>query len=216
MGATPRFLDMTSTDITKHGLSAVDALGRLKEHQGGRPRTSKSDKAIRARIRRARGVTEADLQQLYQKPIEEWDEEELARGRPRAKDGTFKGRRPKYIDAALHEKIVERFQHVVKADMNGQAVKALKVLSDILDDDRTDERGKPIVAGGTKLDAAKFLIEHVIGKPKQRVETDISVKLQGLLGAVMVNPGETNSGDGMALTQGFLDADSWEDDDENS
>ena len=35
-----------------------------------------------------------------------------------------------------------------------------------------------------------YFIDHTLGKPKQRVETDISVKLQGLLASVVITPGQ--------------------------
>jgi hypothetical protein len=54
--------------------------------------------AARARLRR-RKVTDtdgikADIEVVYGKPIEEWDLEELTRGRPRNPDGTFAGAKP--------------------------------------------------------------------------------------------------------------------------
>ena len=56
-----------------------------------------------------------------------------------------------------------------------------------------DIKGRPMVPASTKLDAAKFLLEHVVGKPTQRVENDVSVKLQSILGVVMANP-DNNGG----------------------
>lgn len=151
----------------------------------------RTPKQIRARARRASKMLEEDLNELY-KPLEEWDHEELARGRPRAKDGTFKGPTPKYISRELHEETIRRFNKVVKEEMNVHTIEALSVLQSILIDEETDDNGKPRVAAGTKLDAAKFLLEHIVGKPTQRVETDISVKLQGILGAAMVIPGQVD------------------------
>lgn len=179
----------------------------------GRPITSNQAKQIRQRARRKMKLGNDELAQLYDgRPIEEWDAEELARGRPRAKDGTFKGRTPGFIDRNVHEQIVKRFEDVIKNDMNVHAVGALTVLGQILNDNEVDEKGKLRTPAGTKLDAAKFLIEHVIGKPKQRQEVDISVKLQSILGSSMVNP---NGDGGFELTQGFVEADAWEDDDDD-
>lgn len=178
----------------------------------GRPITSQERKQIRQRARRKAKIASDEIALLYgDHPIEEWDMEELARGRPRAKDGTFKGRAPSFLDRSVHEQIVRRFETVVKSEMNNHTVDALKVVQAILTDESEDEKGRPKVSAGTKLDAAKFLIEHVIGKPKQRTETDISVKLQGILGHAMVNP--TNGG-GYELSQGYVEATSWEEDDD--
>lgn len=72
--------------------------------------------------------------------------------------------------------------------MREETVTALSVVHSILANDDVDDKGRPAIAASTKLDAAKFLIEHVVGKPTQRVETDISVKLQGLLAVVTAGP----------------------------
>lgn len=215
MGATPAVIDMRLAELKPNGKPLYDPQGRPPEKQGGRPVTAQNAKQIRARARRAQKIAKEELEKLY-KPIEEWDAEELARGRPRAKDGTFKGPAPSFIDRAVHEQIVRRFEEIVRSDMNTHTVAALRIVGEILEDDATDDKGRPLVAAGTKLDAAKFLIEHVIGKPKQRVETDISVKLQALLGAVMVNPTGGNPHQGFELAQGYVEAESWEEEDDEA
>lgn len=205
-------LDFTNADLKPNGKPVIDAQGRLPENQGGRPAKSLNAKQIRARARRAQAITEAQLEKLY-KPLEEWDAEELARGRPRAKDGSFKGKAPAFIDRALHEQIVRRFEEVVRTKMNESTVDALKYLNQVLANEEVDDRGRPVVSASTKLDATKFLIEHVIGKPKQRTETDISVKLQGILAHAMVNPSQTQSGQ-FELAQGYIEAQSWEEEED--
>lgn len=157
-------------------------------------------KQIRARARRraARGskaskrngiMTEVEFETLY-KPIDEWDLEELIRGRPRDSDGGFRGTKPQWVTREIHEKAMERFQMAVKTEMGVQGITALETLQWVLQDDRLDERGKPLVPASAKNQAAMFLLEHIVGKPKQHVQQDISVKLQGILGSVMVNPNE--------------------------
>jgi hypothetical protein len=141
---------------------------------------SMSKKQIRARARRHAKISEAELERLY-KPIAEWDEEELARGRPRAADGTFRGASPGWITRQMHEEAMARFKGIVEGRMRGETVTALSVIHQILSDNTVDEKGRPAVPAGTKLEAAKFLVEHVVGKPTQRQEVDISVRLQSLL-----------------------------------
>jgi hypothetical protein len=145
--------------------------------------------------------------------------EELARGRPRAADGTFKGRAPSFMARELHEQIVRRFEDIVREEMNGHTVDALKVLGHILMDEQVDAKGKPRTPASVKANVAQWLVEHVVGKPKQRMETDISVKLQGILGHAMVNPTITEGLGGVEtgefeLTQGYIEATSWEDEGE--
>lgn len=152
-------------------------------------------KQIRARARRKAQkkrrelMSEAEFEALY-KPIEDWDLEELARGRPRNADGNFRGRKPGWITREVHERAMEQFKLAIKTEMSAHSITALDTLSYILNNDETDDRGKPIVPAATKYQASAFLLEHVVGKPKQEVQQDISVKLQGILGAVMVNPND--------------------------
>lgn len=167
----------------------------------GRPATSTSPKQIRARARRQQ-LAAAEAFDMLAKPIEEWDAEELARGRQRDKSGGWRGKGSPYMDRALHERIIAQFQKVVKGEIAQHTVLALKVMQTILEDESLDGKGKPRVSAQAKLDAAKFCIEHIIGKPTQHTETDISVKLQGILGMAMVNP--TTNGQ-FAPTQAYIE-----------
>jgi hypothetical protein len=152
-----------------------------------------SPKQIRARAKRAGGLdtlTSLEKEGLFKKPMEEWDFEELARGRPKAKDGRFHGPTPHWVTREMHEKAMELFKKAVRADMQATTVRGLSVLQEILDNNEVDDRGKPMVAAGVKVDVAKFLIEHLIGKPTQPVQTDINITLQRVLGDSLVMPDE--------------------------
>ena len=155
-------------------------------------------KQIRARARRAAKrksrdvINTIEFETLY-KPIEEWDMEELARGRPRNIDGNFSSRAPSWITREVHERAMERFIDLTKSSMGALVPDALTSLHWVISSDELDERGKPIVPASAKNQAAMFLLEHVVGKPKQHIEQDISVKLQGILGAVMANPSDALS-----------------------
>lgn len=189
-------------------------------------------KQVRSRARRTmmKGGTlsEEDFIAWAGKPIDEWDLEELARGRPRSASGGFQGKPMKFMPREVHERITERFKLVVKDQMNGLAVSALGVVRNLLEDANYDDKGKPLVPPSVRLDAAKWLVEHTIGKPVQPTTTDVSVKLQGILGAVMVNPTYDDSHpDVRALPPGYsaahygtrgdvIDVDSqWDDEDDD-
>lgn len=169
-------------------LRPVDADGKLL-----------TKKQIRARMRRKvertrknaaiRPMTEVEFEALY-KPIEEWDMEELARGRPRNIDGNFKGRKPGWITREVHERAMERFVEQTKGEMGALVPEALDALRYIIGSEEKDERGKFIVPPAARLQATGLVLEHIVGKPKQHIQQDISVKLQGILGAVMVNPND--------------------------
>lgn len=175
--ATPQIFDMTRVIAP----SKSKAGQRHPDH----PNLSMNKKAIRNRTRRRGKITTKEFEELY-RPIEEWDEEELARGRPRAKDGTFRGTSPKWLTREVHETAMARFKEIVQGRLREEGITALSVIHSILADETLDERGKPIVPASTKLDASKWLIEQVVGKPKQTTETDISVKLQAVLAHAMV------------------------------
>lgn len=192
MTATPRVVNFTSTPEMLQRPSGRVVQG-LKQpiNADGKLLTPKQIRA-RARRRRARGqhLDEQEMEYLYPKPVEEWDLEELARGRPKNARGKFSGPSPQWVDRSVFEAATSRFTNVVKGEMRATTVDALKMLTQLINNEDVDERGKPFVAASTKLDAAKFLLEHVVGKPTQRIENDVSVRLQGILATVMVNPGE--------------------------
>jgi hypothetical protein len=173
-----------------------NSIRRVKQKQdikGAPSEVQQTTKQQRARLRRrvTKGAKIADqaFNKLY-KPLDEWDVEELARGRPRNANGDFRGRPPEYITREVHERALERFKALIRSDMNALSPAAIASIKMVLDSEEIDARGKPVVPASTKMDAAKFLLEHVVGKPKQHIESDISVKLQGILGSVMVNPME--------------------------
>lgn len=179
-------------------------MGSKKTGVGNSVRRARSEakrsmepKQIRARARRNGGMStmsDRERKALQRKPMEEWDLEELAKGRPRSKNGSFAGAPPKWITREMHEKSIEMFKNMVRTDMRSHTVIALNVLKDILENEEVDNRGKPHVSAGTKADIAKFLIEHLVGKPTQPIQTDLSIKLQGILGAVLVQPNEMGNG----------------------
>lgn len=175
--------------------------GNLREEGPIKPLSSEgkvlTPKQIRARARRRQArnaLSEEERLALYRKPVEEWDLTELAHGRPRNSRGGFSGPKPKWITAEIHERAMERYTAAVKSNMKVTTVDALGLLQSLINNEDLDEKGRPIVPASTKLDAAKFLIEHVVGKPTQRIENDVSVKLQGILGQVMVNPSDMGGG----------------------
>lgn len=193
--AKPRVIDFRDAEKSPtEDARPVNAEGKLM-----------TGKQVRARARRklqtGKKLDDETFDAWAGKPIEEWDIEELARGRTRDANGGWRGRPPQYMPRAVHERIAERFKVLVRDQMNQNATVALGVIYNLLSNEEYDDKGKPIVAPSVKLDASKWLVEHVIGKPVQPTQTDVSVKLQGILGAVMVNP--VIDGDQPALPRGY-------------
>ena len=189
---TPKVVDFRNVpdiffhrDVTRKNFSvpvARNSKGRLMRRD-----------RVKSRAKRFAKRIEKEELDILHRPVEEWDLEELARGRPRNSIGTFAGRPPAFVTRLVHEAAMSRFKEMIKADMNSNTITAIGVIETLLNSREVDARGKALVPPSTKLDASKFLIEHILGKPTQRVETDISVKLQGILGTVMINPGDTQT-----------------------
>lgn len=182
MPATVRELDFSLVDDDRTPLPTRPIRGKKGDARSMTP------KQLRARARRSKRGARSEEFQILHKPLEDWDAEELARGRPRDKNGNFAGRPPKWLTRELHEESMTRFKQIVKDGLNAETNTALTVVHSILTNDDYDDKGKAVVPPSTKLDAAKFLIEHAVGKPTQRQETDISVKLQGILATSIITP----------------------------
>lgn len=164
-------------------------------------RMSMTKKQLRARARRSVKGTESEDFYLLYKPVSEWDMEELARGRVRNMSGNFAGPSPKWISREVHEEAMTRFHQLMRDGVNNLTPGALRVIKQLMTNTKLDGKGRPMVPANVKLDAAKFLIEQTMGKPKQRVEQDISVKLQGVLASAIIVPGTLPAApDAKALT----------------
>lgn len=185
MGAAVREIDFSLVDDQRDPMPIPATFGKHGALVMNR-------KQMRQRVRRSKSMGKkrgrsADFDKLY-KPVSEWDHEELARGRPRDKNGEFRGLAPRWVTREVHEEAMTRFRQVIRDDMNSLTPSAIGVIQQILDDNEYDEKGKPVTPASVKLSAATMLVEQVLGKPKQKVETDISVRMQGMLASVVVTP----------------------------
>lgn len=164
---------------------------------GGRPKDesklSTNPKQIRVRLRRAAkgdkkrdGRMARDIEMLYQKPIEEWDLEELARGRPRNEHGNFRGRVPTWITPAIQKEAKRRLLDETIGQMAGHIGKAVKAIGELIESDEVDENGKPIVDARTKFAASAFVVEHFVGKPKAIVEVTADEETRAAFAAAIV------------------------------
>lgn len=198
----PRVVDFTNIDdYVQHttgrwrdpGVRPISPEGYVLNKQQIYRRTKRAQKKFLEKM----NLGAAEQATYYKKPIADWDEEELARGRPRDSKGGFRGPKPKWVTAEMHEEAMDRFKSVVRTGMRSATVDAIEFMKRMINDDSTDNRGRPLVPASTKLTAATFLVEHLVGKPTQRIESDVSVKLQAILAGVMVNPGDQATGNYM-------------------
>ena len=160
--------------------------------------------AIRNRLKRADKKFEeakADVELYYQKPIDEWDFEELQRGRPRNKNGDFTGRAPKWLTPVLMAEAQSRLKTMSAQQLGMYAGDAIKVMHELMMKSRV-----PMV----RFQAAKYVLDQIIGLPTQRVEAKAQIEFESLLADVMVNP--DGSEDGMIID---LDEEEWEEEEDD-
>lgn len=164
--------------------SAIRAEARQRaNYVGGRPKDESklvNDPAqVRVRLRRMarNGKTHTDafrndLRRLGYKPLDEWDFEELARGRCRDANGVIRrGNTPTWIgERAIQEEIKRRLHDKTYARITHMVPLALKAMEKLITSEEVDDNGKPIVDARTKLAAATFIIERVVGKTPVTLE----------------------------------------------
>lgn len=151
---------------------------------------STNPKQIRTRMRR-RGVKMDEdirlyMEHAYHKPIEEWDLEELARGRVRDKNGEFRGRAPSWVTPEIMKEAKRRLLLETYGKLAGHIDQAVLTMGNLLVSEDTDDNGKPLVDARTKFAAAAFIIEHTIGKPKAVIEHTADENVRGAIAAAII------------------------------
>jgi hypothetical protein len=150
---------------------------------------SKDPAQIRRRLRRAAGnpaKLDRDYKMLaehpdtHHKPLEDWDYEELARGRPRSKDGRFGGGTPSWVTLKVQQEAKERLRTKAYGDLARYAGSAVKVLVNLMRDTDVENR--------IRLDAAKYLLDQVIGKAKVFAQLEGKLDVQAFLAEALVMP----------------------------
>jgi hypothetical protein len=161
---------------------------------GARPKDestlSRDPKQVRNRIRRKHKKWQNDvdiyINEIYQKPITEWDVEELAHGRPRSKNGSFQGKVPRWITPAVQQEAKRRLLHQTFGSLAGHMTSAVKCIGQLITSTEVDDNGKPLVDARTKLAASIFVIENIMGKPKAVVEVNGADLVQQALAAAII------------------------------
>lgn len=150
---------------------------------------------------------------LYGKPVKDWDFEELQKGRTRDPEtGKFRmGPKPKWITDIVMGEVQKRLELMTRQELAGHTKTALGAIRMLLTDDREDENGRPFTSSATKLAAATYVLDQIIGKPTTRVQVDASVNVNNFLAKVMVNP---DGEDAHPVIEGEVAEEEVEDDDE--
>lgn len=161
--------------------------------EGGSSRPRAVRRRLRAKTKRLEASVLHDIEVMYHKPVEEWDWEELAHGRPRNDDGSFSSAKPKWITPAITAEAKRRMRLMTEEQVMVHADDAVRVLSMLMTNDRTDEFGKLVVPASVKLQAAQYVLNQIMGTPKARIEFEDHNPLAELMGAILVNPDGTPS-----------------------
>lgn len=188
---------------------------------GGRPKDASklsTDPAqIRRRLRRADKTrrTSEDVRLLIEtgtfKPLDKWDLEELARGKPRNKNGQFGGRAPSWITAEVQKECKRRLLDHTFGSLAAHVSSALNAIKKIIESDERDDNGKPIVDARTRLAACQFVIEHVIGKPKAVYEVQAEDFTRRMLASAIILDDGTSQDDPIILEGQVVEDDEEED-----
>lgn len=132
---------------------------------------SKRPAQIRARLRRGNARVEDYFEELGLKPIDEWSFKELAKGKP---DG-HKGKAP-WLKPAVRDEVMRRLQTGFFDEIREVLPDAIKVMKDFL----TDEENPKL-----RFDAAKLLLEYMVGAPEKRVAIRGASQVETMLADVI-------------------------------
>lgn len=145
---------------------------------------------------------EKDIEILYNKPVAEWDWEELKRGYPRGTDGKFHTRARMLLSPVVMREAQARLRVQAAVELGGHVQEAIDTISELMAYSRVDM---------VRFKAAELLLNHVIGMPTARVEVDTTENMQSFLADVIVNPDGKQH---MVIEGSVMEEDDEEEDDE--
>jgi len=187
--------------------------GRSKDPE----KLSTKPEQIRRRMRRTVGTDkfQEDLELYYKhtgfKRVELWDIEELAHGKPRNRNGNFTGGRPRWLSPEIIREARRRLIDETQALIGEQATLAIQTIVKLIESEEVDDKGRPIVDARTKLDAAKFILEHIKGKATAIVEVEaVDFTKRMLASAIVLDDGKPQ--DELIVLEGEIVEEEEEDD----
>lgn len=150
-----------------------DTRKRIEVQPGAEPRpadkTRLSKRFTKLHMQEQRLMQEA-IDTGVMKPLDQWDLEELAKGKPRNQYGNFAGKAPAWITPHVVQEIRRRLLETSYSELASHVGVAIQSLVNLLTDDSTDEDGNPLVSPALKLQAAKYIIDQTMGKAPQTVD----------------------------------------------
>lgn len=95
------------------------------------------------------------MEDLGLKPLDEWSFKELAAGKPDGHPG-----KPPWLKPAVRDEVMRRLQTGFFDEIRAVLPEALKVMTDFLKDEENPK---------LRFDAAKLLLEYMVGAPEKKV-----------------------------------------------
>lgn len=154
-----------------------------KKPFGGKPNTdvTAAHKVLREKDARRRELAAAGVRTPLERyrageyPVTEWSNDEVSRGRPANRDGSFDGPWPKFTgkqQADIRRELLRRGQ----SKMDEAYLLAIKVLADVAKHGEKDS---------DRVKAADLLMQRTAGKVPERVEIKSSDPWQDILDEIM-------------------------------
>jgi hypothetical protein len=97
-------------------------------------------------------------------PLDDWDDDELIKGKRKDRDGKFRGRPPKLVPSNLHRELTRRRFSRAYDLLTDSLVDAAQMLRSIVNDPETD--------AGDRIRAAEVIFDRILGRPKEQVAID--------------------------------------------
>lgn len=168
-------------------------------------RISARRQAAKNKLRKSSARSEKALQELgalynEEKPIEEWDWEELQRGRPKNKNGKFTGVQPRWITPAVHEEAARRLRSLSVNKLGEHTQAAIDVMVRLMTKSKVDM---------VRFQAAKYVLDQIMGIPTAKVEVQGNINVRNFLADLLVNM------DGRPAVQDAIDAEIVDDDEDD-
>lgn len=109
--------------------------------------------------------------------ISQLSPEELARGRLRNDDGTFRGAPARWVPAEFHKECIRELMRRGKELYQENYIQAIQAMTTIAT--------TPSIEVNSRIKAAQFVIERIEGKVPERLEVGVSEPWQELLSGIV-------------------------------
>jgi hypothetical protein len=130
--------------------------------------------SVRIQSPRLRALLSGELK------VQDLDDEELARGYPRAEDGTFRGRPPMMIPRVMQDEMTRRLLSRGQEVLKQSYIKAMENLTNIASD--------PNVDAATRARTSQYLVERLAGKTPEVIHVAAEDPVESLFKSILADP----------------------------